>query len=135
MTYSPQEASQPKETPKAARTAKGVNPASLTTIGMNNQYTGQRGRRKRILAHGPAGEFSVAGKRAMTLCALVSNGDNGVIALELSNTWALRLGAYVHDLRKQGLAIETVREPHDDMGGWHARYVLHSPVAILGEIE
>ncbi|WP_339822204.1 helix-turn-helix domain-containing protein [uncultured Parasphingorhabdus sp.] len=123
-----------RKTPKAGGAAKGVNSASLSTIGMEADYTQFLRRRKRLLAEGPSGEFSVAGKRAMTLCALVSNGDNGVIALELSNTWALRLGAYVHDLRKQGLEIETIREPHDDIGGWHARYVLHSPVTILGEI-
>ena len=26
--------------------------------------------------------------------------------------------------------IETLREPHD--GGWHARYVLHTPCEIIG---
>lgn len=123
-----------KETPKAAATAKGVNPASLSTLGTPNQYTGQHGRRKRILAHGPSGQFSVAGKDAMALEALIKAAKCGVIALELSNTWALRLGAYVHRLRGHGLDIETIREPHDDIGGWHARYVLHSPVTILGEI-
>ena len=70
----------------------------------------------------------------MALEALIESGKSGVIALELSITWALRLSAYVCRLRGQGLDIETIREPHDDMGGWHARYVLHSPVAILGEI-
>ena len=123
-----------KETPKAAPTAKGVNPASFSTLGMTRQYTAQRGRRKRILVRGPAGEFSVAGKDAMALEALIEAQKCGVIALELSNTWALRLGAYVHRLRGHGLDIETVREPHDDIGGWHARYVLNSPVNILGEI-
>jgi hypothetical protein len=125
---------QPKETPKAALTAKGANSASFSTLGMTNRYTGQRGRRKRILVRGPAGQFSVAGKDAMALEALIKAGKCGVIALELSNTWALRLGAYVHRLRGHGLDIETVREAHDNIGGWHARYVLHSPVTILGEI-
>lgn len=128
MTY------QPKETPKAAVTAKGVNSASLSTFGIGNRYTGQHSRRKRIVVQGSAGKFSVAGKDAMTLEALLETGKSGITALELSNTWALRLGAYVHDLRKLGLSIETIREPHDDMGGWHARYVLHSSVTILGEI-
>ncbi|MEN3973797.1 hypothetical protein [Emcibacter sp. SYSU 3D8] len=45
-------------------------------------------------------------------------------------TWAYRLGAYVHTLRREyGLAIDMVHEPHD--GGWHGRYVLRSPVSIL----
>lgn len=123
-----------KETPMAGGAAKGVYSASISTLGMKANYTGQRSRRKRILAHGPAGNFSVAGKDAMALEALIESGKSGVIALELSNTWALRLGAYVHRLRVHGLDIETVREAHDDFGGWHARYVLHSPVTILGEI-
>ena len=123
-----------KETPKAAVTAKGANPASFSTLGMTRQYTFQRGRRKRILAHCPAGDFLVSGKDAMALEALIKARECGVIALELSNTWALRLGAYVHRLRGHGLDIETLREPHDDIGGWHARYVLHSPVTILGEV-
>jgi hypothetical protein len=122
------------ETPKAAVTAKGAYPASISTLGMKTNYNEQRGRRKRLLAQGPAGEFSAVGKDAMALEALIDSGKSGVIALELSNTWALRLGAYVHRLRGHGLDIETVREAHDDIGGWHARYVLHSPVTILGEI-
>ena len=125
---------QPKETPKAARTAKGVYPASLAAIGTNSQYTGKQQARKRILARGPAGEFSVAGKDAMTLHALISVGKAGITALEQSNTWALRLGAYIHRLRGHGLDIDTIREPHDDIGGWHGRYVLNSQVTILGEL-
>lgn len=123
-----------KETPPDTPMSGSVNSASLATIGTSPQYTFQRGRRKRILARGPAGEFAVAGKDAMALEALIKAGKCGVIALELSNTWALRLGAYVHRLRRNGLDIETIRETHDNIGGWHARYVLHSPVTILGEI-
>lgn len=123
-----------KETPPDTAMSGSVNSASLATIGTTRQYTSPRGRRKRILAHGPAGELLVSGKDAMALEALIKAKKCGVIALELSNTCALRLGAYVPRLRGHGLDIETIREPHDDIGGWHARYVLHSPVTILEEI-
>ena len=86
--------------------------------------------RLRMTATGPDGAFSVTGQVAKALAALLSAGAAGVTALEV-NSWAYRLGAYVHTLRHDyGLAIETVREPHD--GGWHGRYVLHSPVSIGG---
>ncbi len=96
--------------PKAARTAKGMYPASLSTIGMTNRYTGQHCRRKQIVARGPTGEFSVAGKAAMTLEALLETDKSGATTLELSNSWALRLVS------------------------WHARYVRYSTVTIMGEI-
>ena len=73
--------------------------------------------------------FEVTGKAAKTLLALLSTGQRGVTALELSNTWALRLAAYVHDLRKLGLDIQMQREEHED--GWHGRYILITPVEIL----
>jgi len=65
-----------------------------------------------------------------TLKALFKAKRKGITALELSNTWALRLGAYVFQLRHDyGLHIITQREMHD--GGWHARYVLITPVTII----
>lgn len=65
---------------------------------------------------------------AKALAALVAAGPRGVTALEV-DSWAYRLGAYVHSLRHDcGLAIETMREPHE--GGWHGRYVLRSPVRV-----
>lgn len=70
--------------------------------------------------------FQVIGRPAQTLEALIESNTAGITALEMSS-WAFRLGAYVHILRHDyGLNIETLREPHD--GGWHARYVLHTPV-------
>lgn len=85
-------------------------------------------RRLRITATGPHGAFTVSGQVANALAALLSAGAAGVTALEV-NSWAYRLGAYVHTLRHDyGLAIETVRELHE--GGWHGRYVLRSPVSI-----
>lgn len=75
------------------------------------------------------------GKRAKTLLALAKCGAVGITALELSNTWALRLSEYISGLRhKMGLDIEMIKEPHDNEGGWHGRYILITPVEIL-EIE
>ena len=86
--------------------------------------------RRTLSAIGPDGAFTVSGQVAKALAALLSAGAAGVTALEV-NSWAYRLGAYVHTLRHDyGLAIETVREPHE--GGWHGRYVLRSPVSIGG---
>lgn len=71
----------------------------------------------------------VTGKTARALLALVDAGRHGVSAVQVSS-WAFRLAAYCHKLRrKYRLNIETIREAHD--GGWHGRYVLHTPVSIV----
>ncbi len=86
-------------------------------------------KRRTLTAIGPEGAFIVSGQVAKALAALSSSGAAGVTALEV-NSWAYRLGAYVHTLRHDyGLTIETVRELHE--GGWHGRYVLLSPVSIV----
>ena len=79
----------------------------------------------------PAGPIAISARQQRrALAALISAGSQGVTALEISS-WAYQLGAYVHTLRHDyGLAIETLREPHD--GGWHGRYVLHTPCQIIG---
>ncbi|GGE05570.1 hypothetical protein GCM10011529_09950 [Polymorphobacter glacialis] len=83
-----------------------------------------------ITAIGPRGPMTVNGQVAKSLEALIRCGTAGVTALEVAS-WAYRLGAYVHNLRRDyGLVIETMRETHE--GGWHGRYVLHSPVTIIG---
>lgn len=85
-------------------------------------------KRARIRVEGPAGSFTATGQVAKALAALVAAGARGVTALEV-NSWAYRLGAYVHSLRHDcGLTIETVREPHE--GGWHGRYVLRCRVTL-----
>ena len=86
--------------------------------------------RPTLHAIGPDGlAFTVKGQTAKALRALVEAGVAGVTALEVA-TWALRLAAYVHDLRKRhGLAIETLREGHE--GGWHGRYVLRAAVRLV----
>ena len=84
--------------------------------------------RVQVTAVGPQGPFTVAGQEAKALLSLVRAGSAGRTALEVA-TWAYRFGAYVWKLRhRYGLAIETRRELHE--GGWHARYVLVSPVTI-----
>lgn len=71
-------------------------------------------------------------KQIKTLNALVDGGIKGITALELSNTWALRLADYVFQIKRGlGIDIETVREEHE--GGWHGRYVLISDVQIIFE--
>ena len=73
--------------------------------------------------------FIVRGQTAKALIALVTGGDRGATALEVS-TWALRFAAYCHFLRRDfGLSIRTDREEHP--GGWHGRHVLETPVRIL----
>lgn len=73
----------------------------------------------------------VSGQTARTLAALKDAGEHGITALEMG-AWALRLAAYIRDLRKLGFDIETIREGHDtaDGAGWHGRYVLRTPVAL-----
>lgn len=87
--------------------------------------------RLQITAIGPQGPFTVAGQEAKALLALLRAGSAGRTALEVA-TWAYRFGAYVRKLRhRYGLAIKTRRELHE--GGWHARYVLVSPVSLSAD--
>lgn len=69
----------------------------------------------------------VRGQTARSLVALHRAGPRGITALELSS-WAFRLAHYIMELRRLGLDIETVREPHP--GGWHGRYVLHTQIEM-----
>lgn len=89
------------------------------------------GKQNALTVETPAGRIAIRARQPRrALAALIKAGSKGVTALELSS-WAYRLGAYVHTLRHDyGLAIETLREPHD--GGWHGRYVLHTPCQIIG---
>lgn len=121
--------------PGAAATARRAGfvasekPTRLVSAMHRRHQTNLRGNgHGRLGAEGPTGRFTVTGQDAKTLSALVGAGVRGVTALEV-NSWAYRLGAYIHSLRHNcGLAIETVREPHE--GGWHARYVLRSLVKL-----
>ena len=119
----------PTMTPPSQPTAP--RHAALAPSGNFNPSPDPKPRTRAALqAIGPDGlAFTVKGQLAKALRALVEAGVTGVTALEVT-TWALRLAAYVHDLRKRhGLAIETLREGHE--GGWHGRYVLRAAVRLV----
>ncbi|CAN1556863.1 hypothetical protein MCERH10_02430 [Caulobacteraceae bacterium] len=86
-----------------------------------------RNQKVRIIRDDGGPSFTVSGQTAKAITALVLAGRQGVTALEVS-TWAYRFAAYCHELRKRGLEIETLREPHE--GGWHGRHVLHTLVRL-----
>ena len=120
---------------EAGRVAPRSSPRSVTRLGSEVTQTeyaknGIKGKQIALTVDTPAGRIAVSERQPRrALAALISAGSKGVTALELSS-WAYRLGAYVHTLRHDyGLAIETLREPHD--GGWNGRYVLHTPCQII----
>ncbi|WP_206365610.1 winged helix domain-containing protein [Sphingomonas sp. AAP5] len=119
--------------PKAVRAAKGAGIASMGANATSGTYNAPPRHRKRVVhAIGPAGPIAVTGQEARALEALIESGAAGVTSLEVSS-WAYRLGAYIFDLRHDyGLSIDTLREEHDD--GWHARYVLRTPVVIADAV-
>lgn len=70
------------------------------------------------------------GREAETLIALVTAGNIGITSLDTFKAgWAVRLAAYVFDLKAMGVPITVSREPHD--GGNHARYKLAGAVTII----
>jgi hypothetical protein len=84
----------------------------------------------RVLAQVTDGAtIRATGREGATLLKLISKGPVGVRAFDFDSGPAFRLGAYVFDLRGMGLSIRTDREDHAT--GWHAVYVLETPVTIL----
>ena len=73
------------------------------------------------IGDGPA--ITATGREAETIIALVRAGPRGITSLETFLAgWAVRLGAYIFDLKAMGVPIRVAREPHE--GGNHARYFL-----------
>jgi hypothetical protein len=69
------------------------------------------------------------GREAWTLAHLIGAGETGIIPLDRP---APRWSAYVHSLRKRGLEIDTVDEPHaGPYSGTHGRYVLRTSLEML----
>lgn len=73
------------------------------------------------------------GRQAWALAELISAGANGCTPITHPGP---RWSAYVLKLRQAGLDIETIRERHEGAyAGHHARYVLHTPVAVVEQLE
>jgi hypothetical protein len=75
--------------------------------------------------------MALSGREAWAMSELAKAGDDGCTPITRP---APRWSAYVHLLRKRGLAIQTVTEPHGGtFAGHHARYVLRDKVEIEGD--
>ena len=71
----------------------------------------------------------VKGRDLWALRELIQAGERGCTPLERVGP---RWSAYIFNLRRLGLIIETIREAHGGQyAGHHARYVLRSRVRIL----
>lgn len=106
---------------------------SPKTRGDNNIKTTQKSKKYCVKVLFEGREFVICNKPAMVLRELINHKNKGRTALELSNTWALRLSEYIRQLRHDyGIHIEMVREDHE--GGWHGRYFLRSDVKFISVI-
>jgi hypothetical protein len=75
---------------------------------------------------------TVRGREAWALLALRAAGEHGCTPID---TPGPRWSGYVHDLRKLGIVIETIHEPHTgNFPGTHARYVLRSRVTVVEKV-
>ena len=73
---------------------------------------------------------TATGSEAQTIIALTKAGPKGITSIEAFQAgWAVRLGAYIFDLKKMGVPIVTTREPHE--GGKYDRYSLSGIVEIV----
>lgn len=76
--------------------------------------------------------LAVKGRDAWALSELIAAGDRGCTPID---TPGPRWSAYVHNLRKAGLIIETHHEAHaGPFPGSHARYVLVSSITIVDNV-
>ena len=75
---------------------------------------------------------TIRGREAWALTALIAAGERGCTPID---TPGPRWSGYVHDLRKMGVVIETVRERHGGaFPGDHAHYVLRSHITVLDKL-
>ena len=72
---------------------------------------------------------SVVGRDEWALLALVCAGSKGCTPIDNP---APRWSGYIHNLRRKGFDIETIRERHHGaFPGVHGRYILHSKVHAM----
>jgi hypothetical protein len=95
---------------------------------MNDNLRRKRGWPRVIARTGDGLLIIATGREGETLLQLVERGAKGVRAYDFPGGPPFRLAAYICDLRAMGLAISTASEPH--AGGWHARYLLETPLVI-----
>ena len=78
-------------------------------------------------------ELSVAGRDEWALRALIRAGEKGCTPIDNP---APRWSAYVHNLRRLGIPIETLTERHGgNYPGNHARYVLRCKAVCLEAVN
>ena len=81
-------------------------------------------------ANGPV--VTVRGREAWSLRILIAAGALGCLPVDHP---APRWSGYVHDLRKLGFSIDTIREPHGGaFPGRYGRYILKSRVTVLEKL-
>ena len=69
------------------------------------------------------------GREAWLLDRLLDAGDRGVTTLENP---APRVSHYLMKIRRAGIVVETIREPHKGAySGSHGRFILRSPVTVI----
>ncbi|MDX0513330.1 hypothetical protein GOD47_01415 [Sinorhizobium medicae] len=84
----------------------------------------------RVEPDGPP--LKVNGRNAWALLELHKAGERGCTPI---TTPGPRWSGYVFNLRRMGLAIETIQESHGGpFPGLHARYVARSRISILEEV-
>ncbi|MDZ5448613.1 winged helix domain-containing protein [Labrys sp. ZIDIC5] len=88
----------------------------------------------RVRVGGPDGIVHLfKGRVANTLSLLKMAGERGITPIEHPQP---RTSDYVFKLRRAGVSIETIMEPHGGpFAGEHARYVLRSPIEVISEVR
>jgi hypothetical protein len=85
----------------------------------------------RLLPDG--GLITIRGRDAWALLCLLDAGPKGCTPIDHPGP---RWSAYVFNLRRAGLVIETLHESHaGPFAGTHARYVLRSEIEIVSDRE
>jgi len=84
-------------------------------------------------AHGTMQVIDLAGREEWALSHLLAAGDHGCTPID---TPGPRWSDYVFKLRRRGIDIATITEPHGGpYAGNHARYVLKSPIERLSPLQ
>ena len=90
----------------------------------------------RFALHGPEGSIQIldlAGREEWALSHLLAAGSHGCTPID---TPGPRWSDYVFKLRRRGIDIATITEPHSgDFPGHHARYILRSKVNRLSDLQ